>query len=105
MALQNLTFSNITKIPNGEDAVTEFDRLIRVAAEDCARRKEIGRPRKVVLQLTLGPAGNEIAVRVATKHILPHRESSLATGKLAHGGKLMVNPASTEDPDQGTLDT
>lgn len=104
MARENLTLATIARLPNGENAVLEFDRLIRECAMDCAERREIDKPRKLVLQLTFAPNEEDIEVGIAVKHILPQRECGLVTGALDRSGKLMVNPASPDEPDQKTLD-
>lgn len=104
MAQEILTIATLNKLPNGEEAVLEFDRLIRVCATDCAQRQEIKRPRKVLMQLTFEPCDNDVIVNVAVKHVLPQRETSLVTGGVDRSGKLTFNPASPDEPDQKTLD-
>lgn len=104
MAKENLTFASIANIPNGEDAITNFDKLIRVCAMDCAERPDIKKPRKLMMQLSFEPDDNSIVVGIAVKHALPQQDSGLARGNLDRSGKLIVNPASADEPGQATLD-
>ena len=60
MARKMFNYASIVEMPNGEEAITEFDRLIRVAAEDCAKRPDVPRVRKVLLAVVLERDGDQI---------------------------------------------
>lgn len=104
MAQELLGYATLSHFAGGEEATIEFDRLIRLAAEDCAKRPEIDSPRKVLLQINLEPDGDGINVSAATKHSFPPQSSPVARAVVDKTGKLFANPESADDPNQRTLD-
>lgn len=104
MAKELVNYTNIPHFIGGEDTVNEFDRLIREAAEDCAKRSDIAKPRKVLLQLELSPDEKEIIVNFQVKHAFPPKQGGIARATIDRSGKLFANPASDDSPEQKTLD-
>lgn len=104
MAMELVNYESLPHFTGGEESIAEFDRLIRVAGEDCAKRPEIDKPRKVLLQLELVPDGDGILITASTKHGFPPKMSGLARATIDRSGKLFANPMSDDNPEQKTLD-
>lgn len=104
MARSELSFETLKDLHNGEDAIEEFDRLILAAVKDCRDRRHVEKKRAVMLKLSFEPDDSDVLVAIETKHTLPPTDAGMTRGSVDRSGKLIFNPAATDDPAQKTLD-
>lgn len=104
MARSELSFKTLDSLHNGEEAIEEFNRLILASVKDCRDRKHVEKKRAVMLKLSFEPDGDEVLVAIETKHTLPPTDAGMTRGSVDRSGKLIFNPAATDNPNQSTLD-
>lgn len=109
MALQELKLASLADFEDGRVAAV-FDRHLRAAIADCEDRPSDKKPRLVTLTLAVLPVtlqdGSLVDVAIearAAGKIPPHRSRTVACS-VKHGGRVLFNGLSPDDPHQRTID-
>lgn len=103
---KTLSLETLGELDSGAAGVV-IDAAIRTAVADIDDRGEDGKPRKVVIELTLSKMDNGLlAAHVEADARLPKRRTNSTLGKVSvsRGQPSMVFSAYGGDPEQSTID-
>lgn len=103
MAIRELGLHTLKDIDGGA-IVAEFDRHLERARQDCADRPDIGKARKVVLEVSIVPddTGSVVGVGFNVKSSMPKGEIQPYQMALKSTG-ITFSDAAPENPAQATF--
>lgn len=105
MAAVELSHLTIGMLDNGAAGLV-IDAAIKEAMADVDDRGSDGKPRKVVITLTMGKDGPNVFTEVDAKATIPARRTHATVGKLKQDGmrsQMLFQPDAADNPDQESL--
>ena len=108
MQLEKFSLETLNLLDGGKASLA-FEHHVQRAALDCDNRPGDKAARKVTLEVTLKPVtdqnGNlaDVQVQIKASSSVPKHQTKLYSMAAGRNGRLLFNPDSTDNVNQGTL--